>query len=570
MINIMLFFLFLQSIFLIAQNGWKSEAQRPYTRKGYEITEIEKDLLEIKDKTTGMITKYVDVTDRGKTPTESSPTMQVFDLINADTNLYNWKYKYHTMLLVMGALGHPLVINDLNNNAKLDLCGEYKIPQNIQPADCAIEELLSDSTFQVQKIYPDTVVFPLSITDVDNDGKKEINFKIEGGQEFYNYEAQTDTSYPDTINFMYRMWQISGAVGSETFEDMDNDQITDVIYVGDDSLPPHGQKLFIGEYNQSINNFEEKYRFTPPEWRVSGFSVGDFDNDGFKEFLTGSIFGDVYIFENTGNDSYNFIFSDTISTSNAYLTCSTNDMDNNGKKEFFIGGSSYYGGIGATKVYWFEADGNNNYIKTYSIFLLGTDVLGTTEMYSYDVNADSKDDLVFAFGGSVVILIWNKNGYFDLHYLDWLENWNFEIHSATIYDVFNSGKPDLIVGLTDYYVSTPRIRSYLYTNNFLTRIIPTEKYPQNIILKQNFPNPFNNSTIIRFHLNKSMPVQLIIYDINGKEVIKLIKNQIYNSGEHSVTWTGKNKHGKEVSSGIYLYQVKTKKFLATKKMLLIR
>ena len=89
-------------------------------------------------------------------------------------------------------------------------------------------------------------------------------------------------------------------------------------------------------------------------------------------------------------------------------------------------------------------------------------------------------------------------------------------------------------------------------------------------LYQNFPNPFNSSTTIKFHINKCIPVQLIIYSINGREVIRLIKNQIYSPGEHKITWKGTDKYGKEVSSGIYMYQLKTDSFIKTQKMIYIR
>ena len=245
-------------------------------------------------------------------------------------------------------------------------------------------------------------------------------------------------------------------------------------------------------------------------------------------------------------------------------------MDNNGKIEFFVGGSSYYNGIGGTKVYWFEADGNNNYNKKYTFFLSGTDVLGITEMYSYDVNADNIDDLVFAFSGSVVILIWNSDGYFELFYLDWLEDWDKEIHSVNIYDTYNTGRPDLYISYNDYH-KAPAVYSDYFINNFITGI--TENIPtilKEVRLFQNYPNPFNNSTIIKFKLNKPQIVNLKIMDINGREVIILSKNKSYGAGNNEIRWNGKNKFGKEVSSGIYLYVISNGKQTLSGKMLLIK
>ncbi len=549
--------------------NWQQEVAQRNLSQRYTITGLGNEVVKMVHRRTGQI-KYLNVQDQGNLPDISPTDMQFFDLIHADTNLYKNRYVFHSILLVIGGVGRPLLIEDLNRNNKIDIVGEYSIKNWSQPADCAVIEVEDDTSFVVRKIYEDTVVVPLAITDVDKDSLKEINFKIEGGQWFYNYESWSLFSYPQVLNFRYRMWEISGAVGSETFLDMDNDGITDVIYVGADTLPPHGQKVYIAEYDKSVNNFVRKFRYPPPEWRVSGFSVGDFDQDGFKEFVTGSINGDVYVFENTGNDTYDLVFSDTISTPNAYLTYATNDMDGNGKAEFFVGGSSYYEGIAGTRVYWFEADGDNHYRKVRTFFLWGTDVLGTTEMYAYDVNADGIEDLTFAFSKTVVILIWNPAGYFDLYYLDWWENRNQEIESVTVNDFLKNKEPYLFVSVYDY-VSTPILKSYCYKNNFVTNIKePINKLPNKVALFQNYPNPFNSFTNIQFHIDKRESIHLKIFNINGKEVIDLTNGQEYLPGTYSVYWDGKNKHGKEVSSGVYFYQLITSSHILTRKMLLIR
>ena len=553
---------------LLQGSDLKSELARLKSHNQYEIIQTDANTLHFKHRLTGK-EKFIDISTKAL-PT-ASDDMQFFDLINADTNLYRDKYLFDKNILVSGSLGYPLVFGDINQNGQLDITGSYKLEQDYEIGECAIIELQPDSSFQLLKIYHDSVVTVLSQTDVDRDNLIELNFKKPGGQVFYNYESRTETGYPDSLNFIHRMWQICGAVGSETFNDLDGDGIIDVIYVGDDSLNPRGQKVYVAEYKSSINNFEQVFRFPPPEWLVSGFSTGDFDGDGFMEFVTGSIRGDVYICENTADDSYEFIYSDTISTPNAYMTCATNDIDHNGKIEFFVGGSSFYYGTGGTRVYWFEANGDNQYRKVRSFFLSGTDVLGTTKLYSYDVNSDGVDDLVFGFGGSVVILIWdNIEEQFILHYLDWLENWNQEIRSVNVYDVYNSGKPDLIVGYTDFK-RVPRLRSEIYRNNFLTNIRQTETYTlNNYKLWQNYPNPFNSVTTVPFYLPGREKVTLKIFDVTGKEVKTLINRQFVPSGKNHVTWDGTNNFGKEVSSGIYLYQIQTEHLSQTKKLLLIK
>lgn len=544
------------------------EARRTaHLEQEWQVEEAEPNILKMTHKETGMV-KYVDITDHTFDFDNPPANVQVIDLINADTTLYNHKYIRKNVFPIGSLLGYPMTIGDFNNNGKLDLCGSYKIPQDLEIADCAIAELQEDSTFAIKKIYTDSVFFSLASTDLDNDNLQEINLRR--NQLFYNYEASHPDSFPNVFNFSHRMWQISNAVGSETFTDLDNDGISDVLYVGDDSLPPSGQKIFVAEYNPAFNRFEKKFSIRPtPEWRVSGFSVGDFDSDGFKEFVTGSIDGDIYVFENTGNDSYQQVFHDTITAPNAYMTGTTDDIDGNGKIEFFVGGSAFYNGTPASRVYWFEAAGNS-YIKVRSVFLLGTDVLGTTELFIHDVNQDGTNDLVFSFSFSVAILIWNPNSeQFDLFYLDWWENFDQTIESSNMYDVYDMGMLDLFVNVRDLY-SIPRIRTYFYAANPLTGINTPIIPLTNFNLYQNYPNPFNSSTRLRFQLAERCRISLIIYDITGKEVIRLINNQVNAPGTHEVMWNGLNNKRKEVSSGIYFYELRGGGFKQIKKMVFIQ
>lgn len=93
--------------------------------------------------------------------------------------------------------------------------------------------------------------------------------------------------------------------------------------------------------------------------------------------------------------------------------------------------------------------------------------------------------------------------------------------------------------------------------------------PQIFELYQNYPNPFNPTTIIPFTLRKPCFVELTIYNVLGQKVRTLI-NDFYNStGSHTVIWNGMDDSGMSVGAGIYIYQFKCNKQIATKKMLLM-
>ncbi len=98
----------------------------------------------------------------------------------------------------------------------------------------------------------------------------------------------------------------------------------------------------------------------------------------------------------------------------------------------------------------------------------------------------------------------------------------------------------------------------------------------NTILYQNYPNPFlltnkhkNNSTKIIFNLKNEDDVSIEIFNIKGQEVTKLIQKHL-KSGIHTILWNGKDRNGKQVSSGVYFYRLKTSKKDLIKKMVVIQ
>ncbi len=84
-----------------------------------------------------------------------------------------------------------------------------------------------------------------------------------------------------------------------------------------------------------------------------------------------------------------------------------------------------------------------------------------------------------------------------------------------------------------------------------------------------YPNPFNPTTSIRFHLSKQQRVQVEIYNVLGQHV-KTLLNEIKPDGEHTVSWDGTDNNDKKVSSGIYFYKFKSGTYTKSKKMVLIK
>ncbi len=87
-------------------------------------------------------------------------------------------------------------------------------------------------------------------------------------------------------------------------------------------------------------------------------------------------------------------------------------------------------------------------------------------------------------------------------------------------------------------------------------------------LYQNFPNPFNSTTKIRFDLAQDASVCLQVFNLFGQEIKSLV-NGYFQKGQHEVLWDGTDGEGKAVVSGIYLYQLNVGNYKSTKKIIVI-
>ncbi len=102
--------------------------------------------------------------------------------------------------------------------------------------------------------------------------------------------------------------------------------------------------------------------------------------------------------------------------------------------------------------------------------------------------------------------------------------------------------------------------------------IPQNRIPQRFALLQNFPNPFNQQTVIRFYMPAEFsanPVTIAIYDLSGQ----LIRKWDFTSltpGWHQVIWDGLDDQRHFVSSGIYFYSIETGSFKTTRKLCLLK
>ena len=91
----------------------------------------------------------------------------------------------------------------------------------------------------------------------------------------------------------------------------------------------------------------------------------------------------------------------------------------------------------------------------------------------------------------------------------------------------------------------------------------------NVLRADNYPNPFNPTTIIEFSLPSDTSVQLSVYNLKGQKVKSLLKTDMQ-QGTHTAVWNGTDNNAKSVSSGVYFFRLKTDEKQIVKKMLLLK
>ena len=128
-----------------------------------------------------------------------------------------------------------------------------------------------------------------------------------------------------------------------------------------------------------------------------------------------------------------------------------------------------------------------------------------------------------------------------------------------------SGRP------SDGYIAIATHGNGMYSARFNTNELSINEtnIPEKFELAQNYPNPFNPSTQIPFSIKIPGKVQIKVFDLKGREIATLL-NDNKPAGFHNVMWKGQDNFGKQMPSGIYIYQIESNGFVKSKKMHLIK
>lgn len=289
--------------------------------------------------------------------------------------------------------------------------------------------------------------------------------------------------------------------------------------------------IFYGSENFSAIQGNESVLYSsfvnPPDstagWFIRGFSVDDINADGIDDLVV-------------GRSSYNYPHISTVHYG------STDGIDTIPSFTFIQD---------TTILYFFSAGGVTQNIGDY--------------------NMDGYDDFIMSpagyqqfalhFGGPEVN---NNNRYGARGYSN--ANGVFPEKGVNMLDQTNDGVNDIAVIVNAAYPYRDGYVLMLYGQDIPTDVKDDKFQPQGFSLYQNFPNPFNPITKIKYAVGIGQYATLKVYDVLGNEIATLV-NEVQQAGEYEIEF---NAEKYNLSSGVYFYKLKTKGGELSRKMILLK
>jgi hypothetical protein len=491
-----------------------------------------------------------EATVRDWAATRNIPVIDI-DPTLVDTSKWAGWYDFWTVVPIGNSARVRTQVRDFDGNGFPEVYGCFGWIAS--PGNRAFEVYPDGSSLERYQYNSLGPAYSTHIVDVDHNGLWEVVFQRSGIN--YFFEQPTAASLPTELKFAFNKYNPNAAYLSiEHIAEMDGDSLIDFVHRGTDSTVSPHDLVYVSEYYPPQTNFRKTWwvelPWTDDFW--DGYDIGDYDGDGRMEFIASSLRGKVWVVENTGDNSYAVTFRDSLPWVNMYYQTS-GDVDNDGRREFFIGATM---GSGNWTV-MYEADSNNHYSPRFIFHLMSGGSLDDPTYFTDDVNNDGKVELLILSGGYLYVFASNTD---DTYYLWYLKEGPSSI-SLNLADLNGDGIKDILWTkvqdnqyVSNVYKASPLVGVHLGG--------PT--LPERVELMQNYPNPFNPSTTIEYSLPRRGYVRLTIYDMIGREIVKLV-DDVREAGAHEVRWNGSS-----LASGVYLYELRTSGSAITRKMLLVK
>jgi len=342
------------------------------------------------------------------------------------------------------------------------------------------------------------------ITDLNKNGKKEIILSrgsTDGGM--VRLWEHTGTPGTNTYSNIYTYTTVTYLFGQGGLGDSDNDGFDEIFLsygAGAPSFPTYIRRI---EFDSVSSSFIHLQHTATSTGTAASYQIKDINNDGIKELIhTGNSNGRaaIYFHRSTGPLTYTTIDS-------VFETADNNSI--------------------------LTSDIKHLYAKIYPSILLGS---FNGKVYVYEYN------------GTQFIKQFEKTDYNTgaIRRVKWLTVTNRDAFFNTSSSSSSNGT------------------FYIFRRDLQVSITPLIETNNSFFLYDNYPNPFNPSTVLKYRISKASFVKMSILDITGKELNILFKHYLQ-PGEYIYTFTADH-----LPSGIYFYRLASKEKSVIKKMVLVK
>ncbi len=344
--------------------------------------------------------------------------------------------------------------------------------------------------------------------------------------------------------------------------DLDNDGDNDVVvteWLGCVGITESSRRIYISLNNGSAVFANPIIKIVSPQ--PAPIAFGDFNLDGNKDIITGSAGAIIEISMGLGNGDIMPPVSYSVGEQGGATDIVAEDFNSDGKTD--IASSNFWEGTTMSVLY-----GNGNGTFQPAVILpsaYSPDLLNVSGITAGDLDNDGDKDIIVGNNASNSLsLYYNNNGVFEYRMR---AGAILSVFSPVFADIDHDGKGDIgAVGSLPPSGTGSTLIFMKGSNTGLTSVagMNTFSIPEKFTLEQNFPNPFNPATVIRYSMKVSGHVSLKVFNSAGKEIASLV-NEFRNAGMHEVKF-----EGSDLSSGIYFYKLSTGDISEVRKMILIR
>ena len=409
---------------------------------------------------------------------------------------------------------YDLFVNTYHYNSTISFFENHGNPSNPQLA-FSTNQFFS---MPIRGTYP-------TFVDIDNDRDYDLFVGGDGwniGLCFYRNDGDAKNPLWTLITGEYDSIGATPDSKDPQFVDIDGDSDFDLFIAG---------SYYIKYYRNDGNAFHPIWTLITDDF-LNGSCLEcipafvDIDDDGDYDLFIGDFGGWIYFYENRGDaQNYNFIWDSSFNLGDFgnFANPAFVDLDNDRDYDLVVNAVS--------REPWMQYDIGHVYCFR---------------------NDGTQQQPFFLFDP-------DQTNYFHNMVRGFQDN-------PTFVDIDGDGDSDLFKNFNNGLIF---YRNMLISSATDDKVMPMDFY-KGFSLAQNFPNPFNANTLIRYSIAESEHrIQLRIYNLLGEEVVTLV-DQVQVSGEYSLIWNGNDKFGKEASTGVYYYELKAGAFKQAKKLIIMR